>query len=71
MPIIPALRRLRQADQELECQPGLHSEFEASLSYIPRPCLKNQQQQKKKGEAQWLICVIPTTREAESRKIMV
>jgi hypothetical protein len=38
MLVIPALRRLRQED----------SEFHVSLSYIVRPCPKNNNQKKRK-----------------------
>jgi hypothetical protein len=45
MPIIPALRRLRQEN----CK------FEASLSYTVRPYLKNKQTNKKKKPKKILI----------------
>jgi hypothetical protein len=39
MPIITAFRRLRQEDMR-PGQPGLHSEFKASLNYIARLYLR-------------------------------
>jgi hypothetical protein len=37
MPVIPALRRLRQEDQEFEASLGVHSELEVSLGYVKDP----------------------------------
>jgi hypothetical protein len=50
MPLIPALRRQRQADFWVQGQPGLQSEFQDSQGYTEKPCLekpKQQQQQQK------------------------
>jgi hypothetical protein len=44
MPVIPALRRLRQDDFE----------FVSSLGYIVRPCLKKRKPQIKTGEMSWM-----------------
>jgi hypothetical protein len=40
MPLIPALRRQRQADFWVPPQPGLQSEFQDSQSYTEKPCLE-------------------------------
>jgi hypothetical protein len=39
-PLIPALRRQRQANVWVRGQPGLQSEFQDSQSYTEKPCLK-------------------------------
>jgi hypothetical protein len=39
MPLIPALRRQRQADFRVQGQPGLQSEFQDSQGYTEKPCL--------------------------------
>jgi hypothetical protein len=53
-PLIPALRRQRQADLWVRGQPGLHSEFQDSQGYTEKPCLKKNKKQtnkqKKKGK---------------------
>jgi hypothetical protein len=41
-PLIPALRRQRQADFWVRGQPGLQSEFQDSQCYTEKPCLKKQ-----------------------------
>jgi hypothetical protein len=46
-PLIPALRRLRQADFWVPGQPGLQSEFQDSQGYTEKPCLKKKQKKQK------------------------
>jgi hypothetical protein len=44
----------RSRVSRVQCQPELHSEFQVSLYYIVRPCLKNppkKKKRKKKGQA--------------------
>jgi hypothetical protein len=41
-PLIPALRRQRQADFWVRGQPGLQSEFQDSQGYTEKPCLKKE-----------------------------
>jgi hypothetical protein len=62
IPIVPALWRLRQEDYNF--QPGVHNEFEASLGYIARPCLKQQQQITKKITI--LVSIHPFVYHAEN-----
>jgi hypothetical protein len=47
-PLIPALRRQRQADFSVQGQPGLQSEFQNSQGYTEKPCLENQKTKKPK-----------------------
>jgi hypothetical protein len=42
MPLIPALRRQRQADFWVRGQPGLQTEFQDSQGYTEKPCLENK-----------------------------
>jgi hypothetical protein len=48
MPLIPALRRQRQADFWVQGQPGLQSEFQDSQGYTEKPCLGKKKKKKKK-----------------------
>jgi hypothetical protein len=45
-PLIPALRRQRQADFWVRGQPGLQSELQDSQGYTEKPCLKKQNKTK-------------------------
>jgi hypothetical protein len=45
-PLIPVLRRQRQADFWVQGQPGLQSEFQDIQGYREKPCLKNKQTNK-------------------------
>jgi hypothetical protein len=47
MLLIPALGRQRQVDQQVQGQPGLQSEFQDSLGYTEKPCLKTNKQTNK------------------------
>jgi hypothetical protein len=46
-PLIPALRRQRQADFRVRGQPGLQSEFHDNQDYTERPCLEKPKKKKK------------------------
>jgi hypothetical protein len=46
MPLIPALRRQRQADFWVRGRPGLQSEFQDSQGYREKPCLEKQNKTK-------------------------
>jgi hypothetical protein len=48
MPLIPALRRQRQADFWVWGQPDLQSEFQDSQDYTEKPCLGKKEKKKKK-----------------------
>jgi hypothetical protein len=41
-PLIPALRRQRQADFWVRGQPGPQSEFQDSQGYTEKPCLEKE-----------------------------
>jgi hypothetical protein len=47
MPLIPALRKQRQADILVRGQPGLQSEFQDSQGYTEKPCLKKKKRKLK------------------------
>jgi hypothetical protein len=48
IPLIPALKRQRQADIWVRGQPGLQSEFQDSQGYTEKPYLKKKQNKNKK-----------------------
>jgi hypothetical protein len=52
-PLIPALRRQRQADFWVWGQPGLQSEFQDSQGYKEKPCLEKQKQKQNKKKSEW------------------
>jgi hypothetical protein len=49
-PLIPALRRQRQADFLVRGQPGLQSEFQDSQGYTEKPCLEKPKKKKSWGK---------------------
>jgi hypothetical protein len=53
-PLIPALRRQRQADFWVRGQPGLQSEFQGSLGYREKPCLKKAKKKKQNNTKKFL-----------------
>lgn len=42
MPVIPALRRLRQKSHKIKASLGLNSDFQASLDYIEKLLKENK-----------------------------
>ena len=57
-PLIPALKRQRQADFCVRGQPGLQNESQDSQGYTEKPCLENKnnnnnKNKKKKKEKNW------------------
>ena len=52
-PLIPALRRQRQADFWVSGQPGLQSEFQDSQGYTEKPCLKKTNKKKEYKQVGW------------------
>jgi hypothetical protein len=53
-PLIPALRRQRQADFWVQGQPGLQSEFQDNQGYTEKPCLeKTKTKQNNKNKQTW------------------
>jgi hypothetical protein len=49
-PLIPALKRQRQADFWVRGQPGLQSEFQDSQGYTEKPCLEKPKKKKEEEE---------------------
>jgi hypothetical protein len=49
MPLIPALRRQRQADVRVPSQSILQSEFQDILGYTEKPCPKKASKQTRKS----------------------
>jgi hypothetical protein len=47
-PLIPELGKQRQADFQVQGQPGLQSEFQDSQGHTEKPCLENTKKQKQK-----------------------
>ena len=54
-PVIPTLRRQRQADLRVRGQPGLQSGFQDSQGYIKKPCLGKTKQNKRLGNN---VCIL-------------
>jgi len=50
MPLIPGLRRQRQADFLVRGQPCLQSEFQCSQGYMEKPCIEQTKKKKKMKE---------------------
>jgi hypothetical protein len=48
IPLIPELRRQKQADFRVQGQPFLQSEFQDSQGYIEKSCLKKKKKRKEK-----------------------
>jgi hypothetical protein len=51
-PLIPTLRRQRQADYWVRGQPGLQSESQDSQGYTEKPCL---------GKKKWFCCIVSSS----------
>ena len=59
-PLIPALRRQRQADFWVQSQPGVQSEFQDSQGYTEKPChqkTKKPKQNKNKSISVFILWV--------------
>jgi hypothetical protein len=52
-PLIPALRRQRQADFGVRGQPGLQSEFQDSQGYTEKSCLEKKIKKKRKKKLEF------------------
>jgi hypothetical protein len=76
-PLIPALRRQRQADFWVQGQPALQSEFQDSQGYTEKPCLEKQNKNKKKqthNKQAYMQCcrrhITMVTGELEQARVM-
>jgi hypothetical protein len=58
-PLIPALRRQRQADFWVQGQPGLQSEFQNSQGYTEKPYLEKQTNKQKPNKQVSLLPSLP------------
>jgi hypothetical protein len=71
-PLIPALRRQRQADFWVRGQPGLQSEFQDSQGYTEKPCLekkktKNKNKTKKSFIDPHTVKILPMHRSSRQK----
>jgi hypothetical protein len=49
MPLIPSLGRQRQADFQVQGQPGLQNDFQDSQDYTEKPCLKKTRREREES----------------------
>jgi hypothetical protein len=69
-PLIPALRRWRQADLWARGQPGLQSKFQNSQGYTEKPCHKNKTKHSNFRPGVVALTINPSTRKVEASRFL-